>query len=103
MTSTTIEALAAVYLAGTENGLGKQLIDANEIAHRKEAFIKANPVCKDALKAIEAEKLKAQMEVLEYLRQNAGYGEYTATEYRDSIELRIQSLQQQLDSIEDKS
>lgn len=48
------------------------------------------------LKAIEAEKLKAQMEVLEYLRQNAGYGEYTATEYRDSIELRIQSLQQQL-------
>ena len=48
------------------------------------------------LKAIEAEKLKGQIELLDYLRQDAGYGEYTATEYRDAIELRIQSLQQQL-------
>lgn len=100
MTSTTIEALAAVYLAGTENGLGKQLIDANEIAHRKEAFIKANPVCKDALKAIEAEKLKAR---LEESKGYCDYGHYHDYE-NDAAMLpskRVQSLQQQLDSIEE--
>lgn len=55
---------------------------------------------KHTSKAIEAERLRGQIEVLEYLRQNAGYGEYTATEYRDAIELRIQSLQQQLEEVE---
>lgn len=46
------EVLAAVYLAGTENGLGWRLSDPKEIMHRKEAFIKSNPVCKEALAVI---------------------------------------------------
>ena len=40
--------LAAVYLAGVENGLGRRLTDPEEINHRREAFIKSNPACKEA-------------------------------------------------------
>ena len=44
--------LAALYLAGTENGLGRQLTDPAEIMHRKEAFINANPASTEAKQAI---------------------------------------------------
>lgn len=44
--------LAAIYLAGTENGLGRQLTDPAEIMHRKEAFINANPASTEAKRAI---------------------------------------------------
>ena len=84
MTSTTIEAILELFENNITGKFGDKITK------------------EDALKAIEAERLRGQIEVLEYLRQNAGYGEYTATEYRDSIELRIQSLQQQLDSIEEE-
>lgn len=42
------DVLAAVYLAGTTNGLGRDITDPKEIMHRKEAFTKGNPVCKEA-------------------------------------------------------
>ena len=42
---------AAVYLAGIENGLGRRIADPAEILHRKEGFIKSNPVCYDATQA----------------------------------------------------
>ena len=44
--------LAAIYLAGTENGLGRQLTDPAEIMHRKEAFINANPASTEAKQAL---------------------------------------------------
>lgn len=46
------DVLAAVYLAGTENGLSRRLTDAEEIMHRKEAFINGNHVSKEAKQAI---------------------------------------------------
>lgn len=42
------EVLSAVYLAGTENGLSRRLTDAEEIMHRKKAFINGNPASKEA-------------------------------------------------------
>lgn len=42
------EILAAIYLAGTENGLSRMLTDPAEIMHRKEAFIKSNPANTEA-------------------------------------------------------
>lgn len=58
------EILAAVYLAGTENGLGKRITDTSEIMHRKEAFIKANPVCKEAVALIN-QQIKSVLDELE--------------------------------------
>ena len=52
MTKMLDEILAAIYLAGTENGLGKQITEPNEIMHRKEAFIKANPANVEAQQLI---------------------------------------------------
>ena len=52
MTKTLDDILAAIYLAGTENGLGKQITDSDEIMHRKEAFIKANPANVEAQQLI---------------------------------------------------
>ena len=46
------DVLSAVYLAGTENGLGRRITDAQEIMHRKEAFIKGNPASKEAKQAL---------------------------------------------------
>lgn len=46
------DVLSAVYLAGTENGLSRRLTDAEEIMHRKEAFIRGNPASKEAKQAI---------------------------------------------------
>lgn len=46
------EILAAVYLAGTENGLGRGLTDAEEIMHRKKAFINGNHASKEAKQAL---------------------------------------------------
>ena len=46
------DVLSAVYLAGTENGLGRSLTDTKEIMHRKEAFIKGNRVSDEAKQAI---------------------------------------------------
>lgn len=46
------EVLSAVYLAGTENGLGREIRDSEEIQHRKEAFIKGNAVSRDSKQAI---------------------------------------------------
>jgi len=57
------EILAAVYLAGTENGLGKIITDTSEIMHRKEAFIKANPVCKEAVALIN-QRIKSVLDEL---------------------------------------
>lgn len=50
---TVEDVLTAIYLAGTENGLGRQLTEKGEIMHRKEAFVKVNPACIEALEAIE--------------------------------------------------
>lgn len=44
--------LAAVYLAGTENGLSRRLTDAEEIMHRKKAFINGNHASKEAKQAL---------------------------------------------------
>ena len=44
--------LSAVYLAGTENGLSRRLTDAEEIMHRKKAFINGNHVSVEAKQAI---------------------------------------------------
>ena len=46
------DVLSAVYLAGTENGLSRSLTDAEEIMHRKEAFIKGNRVSDEAKQAL---------------------------------------------------
>ena len=46
------DVLSAVYLAGTENGLGRSLTDTKEIMHRKEAFIKGNRVSDEAKQTI---------------------------------------------------
>lgn len=54
------EIAAAVYLAGIENGLGRQLTDSKEIMHRKEAFINNNPVCKEARQGFKAAMLEAE-------------------------------------------
>ena len=58
------EILAAVYNAGSENGLGKKITDPSEIMHRKEAFIKANPVCKEAIALIN-QQIKSVFDELE--------------------------------------
>lgn len=58
------EMLAAIYLAGTENGLGKTITDTSEIMHRKEAFIKANPACKEAVALIN-QQIKSVLDELE--------------------------------------
>jgi len=58
------EILAAVYNAGSENGLGKKITDPSEIMHRKEAFIKANPVCKEAIALIN-QQIKSVLDELE--------------------------------------
>ena len=52
MTKTLDEILAAIYLAGTENGLGRKITDTDEIMHRKEAFIKTNPANVEAKQLI---------------------------------------------------
>ena len=88
MTRTTIEAWVDKFLTRTCEHKGCKLAVCNHARN-------------NLLKAIEAEKLKVQIELLDYLIQDAGYGEYTATEYRDATELRIKSLQQQLDGIEE--
>ena len=46
------ELLAATYLAGTENGLGRQIKDPDEINHRKEAYINNNAASKEVHTAI---------------------------------------------------
>ena len=59
--------LAAIYLAGTENGLGRQLTDPAEIMHRKEAFINANPASTEAKQAIldwHNKQIEAELEAL---------------------------------------
>lgn len=58
------EILAAIYITGTENGLGKTITDTSEIVHRKEAFIKANPVCKEAVALIN-QQIKGVLDELE--------------------------------------
>ena len=52
MTKILDEILAAIYLAGTENGLGRKITDTDEIMHRKEAFIKTNPANVEAKQLI---------------------------------------------------
>lgn len=42
------DVLAATYLAGVSSGAGRDITDWDEIMHRREAFIKSNPVCADA-------------------------------------------------------
>ena len=97
MTSTTIEA-QITYGIDDGSTSGDETAIAIRIGDHVHTYV--GEAAEFIIKAIEAEKLKGQIELLDYLRQDAGYGEYTATEYRDAIELRIQSLQQQLDSIE---
>ena len=64
--------LAALYLAGTENGLGRQLTDPAEIMHRKEAFINANPASTEAKQALldwhNKRELEARIDTLEYAK-----------------------------------
>ena len=63
--------LAAIYLAGTENGLGRQLTDHAEIMHRKEAFINANPASTEAKRAIIDWHNKQIEEVLDRLESQS--------------------------------
>lgn len=60
---TVVDILAVIYLAGIENGLGRQLTNYDEIRHRKEAFINGNPALQEALaqlqSLIERSKLEA--------------------------------------------
>ena len=52
MSKTLDEILASVYIAGVSGGLHRDITDPGEIRHRREGFIKANPVNKDAKQAI---------------------------------------------------
>ena len=46
--STVDEIFAVIYIVGISSGLHREITDADEINHRKEAFIKANPLNIDA-------------------------------------------------------
>ena len=86
------DVLSAVYLAGTENGLGRSLTDTKEIMHRKEAFIKGNRVSDEAKQALtslikelvaEAKPYNKQGEIdIDSPAYNDGYysGAYSAIE-----------------------
>ncbi len=65
------DVLSAVYLAGTENGLGKRLTDAEEIMHRKEAFIKGNPASDEAKQYLLDWHKKQVEEVLDRLERES--------------------------------
>ena len=86
------EILAAIYLAGTENGLSRTLTDRAEIMHRKEAFIKSNPANSEAkqqlLALIEQREREASISGIKYVA-NKYYdelGDYVEVEIDNYIE-----------------
>ena len=85
------EVLSAVYLAGTENGLGRTLTNAEEIMHRKEAFIKGNNASEEAKQAINSltKELVAEAKPEDL---DPFYGKPTADEYEQNILKALEQL-----------
>jgi len=84
--------LAAIYLAGTENGLGRQLTDPAEIMHRKEAFINANPASTEAKQYLLDWHNKQMVSELKALLALPGH--YSARDYDIEISNRINKLKE---------
>lgn len=96
MTSTTIEALEKVFDVFI-------LIEPNTINSKEVKKAKVS-MATELLKAIEAEKLKGQIGILQQIPQTYDHlesgDEYVPSLSAKVLQDKIQSLQQQLDSIE---
>ena len=66
---TVVDILAVIYLAGIENGLGRQLTNYDEIRHRKEAFINGNPALQEALAQLQSLIERSKLEARESTRK----------------------------------
>lgn len=58
------EVLAAVYIAGVSGGLHRDIKDPEEFNHRKEGFLKANPLSREATAILTHKMAEVEMGVL---------------------------------------
>lgn len=87
------EVLSAVYLAGTENGLGRRITNCEEIMHRKNAFINGNHASDEAKQAI----LRwVEDEVIGEDELDNGYDKIIERMIKDKQRARIKELEAEL-------
>jgi len=87
--NTVDEILAAVYIAGISNGLHRDIRDADEINHRREAFIKANPMNREAKQALLTGMLELVGSNTQGVIRTGGIVDHKQEKYRNAVKDEI--------------